>query len=155
MSDLRNTAAIKGHPLHPLLVPIPIALFVAALVTDLAFIVDGSNGWAIASRWLLAGGLAGGALAAFAGFIDFVGNARIREIRDAWLHLFANLAVVVIEAVNLVLRLPDPEVAASYGVLLSAAAVLVLAFSGWKGGELVFRHGVGQFGRQGTGDGDR
>ena len=155
MSDLRTTAAIKGHPLHPLLVPIPIALFVAALVTDLAFIVDGSNGWAIASRWLLAGGLAGGALAALAGFIDFIGNARIREIRDAWLHLFANLAVVVIEAINLVLRLPYPAVAASYGVLLSAAAVLVLLFSGWKGGELVFRHGVGQIRRHNTEDGDR
>ena len=155
MSDLRTTAAIKGHPLHPLLVPIPIALFVAALVTDLAFIVDGSNGWAIASRWLLAGGLAGGAVAALSGFIDFIGNARIREIRDAWLHLFANLAVVVIEAVNLVLRLPDPAVAASYGVLLSAAAVLVLVFSGWKGGELVFRHGVGQIGRQSPDDEDR
>ena len=155
MSDLRSMASIKGHPLHPLLVPIPIALFVAALVTDLAFIVDGSNGWAIASRWLLAGGLAGGALAALAGFIDFIGNARIREIRDAWLHLFANLAVVAIEAVNLVLRLPDPGVAASYGILLSAAAVLVLLFSGWKGGELVFRHGVGQIGRQRTDGGDK
>ena len=152
MSDLRATAAIKGHPLHPLFVPIPIALFVAALVTDIAFIVDGSRDWAIASQWLLGGGLVGAVLAALGGFIDFVGNARIRELRDAWLHLFANLTLVVIEGVNFFLRLPDPAVAASLGAMLSAAAVLVLVFSGWKGGELVFRHGVGQIGRQRTDD---
>ena len=144
MDDLRATAAIRGHPIHPMLVPIPIALFVAALATDIAYIVDGSNGWAIASRWLLGGGLAGALIAALAGFADFAGSARVRELRDAWLHMFANLAVVVIEGVNLVLRLPDPDVAGSTGIALSAVAALVLLFSGWKGGELVFRYGVGQ-----------
>lgn len=146
MNDLRSTFAINGHPLHPLVVPIPIALFVAALVTDVVFIVDGSPGWANASRWLLAGGLAGALLAALGGFIDFVANSAIRDLRDAWMHLFANLTLVLIEGVNLILRLPDPAVAGSFGLALSIAGVLVLLFSGWKGGELVFRHGVGQVG---------
>ena len=144
MPDLRSTFAINGHPLHPLLVPIPIALFVAALVTDIVYVTDGSNGWAVASLWLLAGGLAGALLAAIAGFTDFAANPRIREFRAAWLHLFANLAVVLVEAANLVLRLRDAEFAGGFGIVLSALAVLLLLFSGWKGGELVFRHGVGQ-----------
>ena len=148
MNDLRSTFAINGHPLHPLLVPIPIALFVSALVTDIVFICDGSDGWAEASRWLLGGGLAGALLAAVAGFTDFAANPRIREFRDAWLHLFVNLSVVLVESVNLILRLPDPEVAGSFGIVLSAVAVLLLLFSGWKGGELVFRHGVGQIERE-------
>lgn len=148
MSDLRSTFAIKGHPLHPLLVPIPIALFVSALVSDVVFVADGSDGWAEASRWLLGGGLVGALLAAVAGFTDFAANPRIREFRDAWLHMFANLTVVLIEGVNLILRLPDREVAGSFGIALSGAAVLVLLFSGWKGGELVFRHGVGQIERR-------
>ena len=146
MDNLRATVTIKGHPLHPLLVTIPVGLFVAALVSDIAFVTDGSHGWAVASRWLLGGGLAGALLAALAGFADFAGNARIREFRDAWLHLFANLTMVLIQGVNLILRLPDAEVAGSIGIVLSAAAVLILLFSGWKGGELVFRHGVGQTG---------
>ena len=146
MDDLRATVTIKGHPLHPLLVTIPVGLFVAALVSDIVFVTDGSHGWAVASRWLLGGGLAGALLAALAGFADFAGNARIRELRDAWLHLFANLTMVLIQGVNLILRLPDAEVAGSIGIVLSGAAVLILLFSGWKGGELVFRHGVGQTG---------
>ena len=146
MDDRRATVTIKGHPLHPLLVTIPVGLFVAALVSDIVFVTDGSHGWAVASRWLLGGGLAGALLAALAGFADFAGNARIREFRDAWLHLFANLTMVLIQGVNLILRLPDADVAGSIGIVLSAAAVLILLFSGWKGGELVFRHGVGQTG---------
>lgn len=148
MNDLRATFAIAGHPLHPLLVPIPIGLFVAALVSDIVFVAGGSDGWAEASRWLLGGGLAGALVAAVAGFTDFAANPRIRELRDAWLHLFANLAVVLIEGVNLILRLPDTAVAGSFGIVLSAAAALLLVFSGWKGGEMVFRHGVGQIGRR-------
>lgn len=146
MTDLRATAAIAGHPLHPIVVTLPIGLFVAALATDIAYAADGSAGWAVASRWLLGAGLATALLAALTGFIDFAGNTNIRALRDAWLHLFANLTVVMIEGVNLILRLPDPGVAGSFGIVLSGAAVLVLLFSGWKGGEMVFRHGVGQIG---------
>ena len=142
MTDLRATVTIAGHPLHPILVTIPIGLFVAALVTDIVYVVDGSHAWAVASRWLIGGGLVGALLAALAGFTDFAGNANIRAFRDAWLHLFANLALVLIEGINLILRRPDAAVAGSIGIVLSAVAAVVMLFSGWKGGELVFRHGV-------------
>lgn len=142
--DLRSTATINGHPIHQLLVPLPIGLFVAALASDIAFVADGSPEWAAASRWLLGSGIAGALLAALAGFTDFAGNSHIRAIRDAWLHLFANLSIVLLQGINLILRLPDPRVAGSAGIVLSAAAVLLLVFSGWKGGELVYRYGVGQ-----------
>jgi len=55
--------------------------------------------------------------------------------------------VVLVEGVNLILRLPDRTVAGSFGLALSLAAVALLVFSGWKGGELVFRHGVGRIER--------
>jgi uncharacterized membrane protein len=54
------------------------------------------------------------------------------------------LTVVLIEAVNLILRLTDESIVGSIGVALSAAATLLLVFSGWMGGNLVYRHGVGQ-----------
>ena len=144
MNELRSPASINGHPIHPMLVPFPIALFVGALATDIAFAVDGSQGWAVASKWLIGAGIVGALLAALAGFADFFGNSRIREFRDAWLHMFANLTAVVVEVLNFLLRLPDESVAGSTGLALSAVAGVILLFSGWKGGELVFRHGVGQ-----------
>jgi uncharacterized membrane protein len=143
--DRRATAAIKGHPVHYLLVPIPIVSFILAFAADVAFVVDGSNMWAQSSTLLIITGLAGAAVAAIAGFADFLGNARIREFRDAWLHMFANVTVVLIEALNLILRVADQRIAGSIGIVLSGAAVLLLVFSGWMGGNLVYRHGVGQF----------
>lgn len=144
MKDLRSTASVKGHPIHPMLVPFPIVLFVAALATDIAFAVDGSQGWAVASKWLLGAGIVGALLAALAGFTDFLGNSRIRELRDAWLHMFANLTAVVVELVNFIVRLSNENAAGSIGLALSAVAAVILLFSGWKGGALVYHHGVGQ-----------
>ena len=144
MNELRSPASIKGHPIHPMLVPFPIVLFLAALAADIAFTIDGSEGWAEASKWLLGGGIVGALLAALAGFADFFGSARIRELRDAWLHMFANLTAVVLELLNFLLRLGDERAAGSTGLAISAIVALILLFSGWKGGELVFRHGVGQ-----------
>lgn len=144
MNKLRSTAAIKGHPLHPMLVQFPIVFFLSALGTDIAFAVRGWEGCAEASKWLLAAGIVGALLAALAGFADFFGNSRIRALRDAWLHMFANLTAVVLEVVNLFLRLADERTAGSTGLVLSAIVGVILLFSGWKGGALVYRHGVGQ-----------
>jgi uncharacterized membrane protein len=133
-----------GHPIHPMLVPFPIAFFIAAFLTDLAYLKSGNPFWATASTWLIGAGIVGALLAALAGFTDFVGEPRIRVLGDAWLHMIGNLAVVVIEVANLWLRLGDPAASLpSPGVFLSGAAFLLLGFTGWKGGELVFRRGVG------------
>lgn len=139
----RSTAKIGGHPIHPMLVPFPIVCFVGAFVTDIVFLNTGNAGWAEASRWLLCIGLVMAALAAIAGLTDFMGDNRVRGLGDAVKHMLANVTAVVLEIVNLVLRFNDDSAVASVGVYLSGIVVLILLYSGWLGGELVFRHRVG------------
>jgi uncharacterized membrane protein len=139
----RSTAKIAGHPIHPMLVPFPIVCFVGTFVTDLVYTRNGDPGWATASNWLLIAGLVMAALAAVAGLTDFLGDDRIRRLGDAVKHMLANVTAVVLEVVNLVLRLRDPAFVESTGIYISGIVVLILLYSGWKGGELVFRHGVG------------
>ncbi len=139
----RSTAKIFGHPIHPMLIPFPMVFFISAFATDLLFLRNTEAGWATASMWLLGAGLGTAALAAAAGLTDFLGDARIRRLRDAWMHMLGNIAVVLLEAVNLFLRFAGPEVIGSVGVIISGLVVLILAFTGWKGGELVYRHRVG------------
>ena len=139
----RGTARIAGHPVHPMLVPVPIVCFIGAFATDLMYLANSEPGWATASNWLLGVGLAGAALAAVAGLADFLGDARVRALSDALKHMLANVTAVVIEAVNLALRLGNPDFLGSTGVYLSGIVVLILLYSGWKGGELVYRRGVG------------
>ena len=139
----RSTAQIGGHPIHPMLIPFPIVCFIGTLVTDIVFLNNGDAGWATASRYLLAVGLVMAALAAVTGLTDFMGDDRIRRSSTALQHMLANVTAVVLELVNFFLRLNSDAQIGKVGVYLSAAAVLVLIFSGWKGGDLVFRHGVG------------
>ena len=139
----QSTAKIGGHPIHPMLIPFPIVCFVGALVTDIVYLNNGIAGWAEASHWLLGVGIVMAALAAIAGLTDFMGDDRIRRLGDATKHMIANVAVVVLEIVNFVLRLGSNDSVGNVGVYLSAVSVLLLLYSGWKGGELVFVHRVG------------
>jgi uncharacterized membrane protein len=139
----QSTAKIAGHPIHPMLVPFPIVCFIGTLVADIVFLNNGEPGWATASRWLLGIGIVMAALAAVAGLTDFMGDPRIRGLSHAIQHMLANVTVVVLEIVNFVLRLGSNDEIGKVGVYLSLIAVIVLVFSGWRGGDLVFKHGIG------------
>jgi len=81
-------------------------------------------------------------VAILAGLIDFLGEKRIQG-SDAIKHAVANVTAVALEVVNLILRLRNTDSISSRGVYISLIAVLILLYSGWKGGDLVYRHGMG------------
>jgi uncharacterized membrane protein len=137
----QSTAKFGGHPIHPMLVPFPIVCFILTFVLDILY-VRGNTAVAHASNWLLAIGLAFAVLAALAGLTDFLGEKRIQG-PDAIKHAIANVTVVVLEVINLFMRHKNPGFIASTGVYISLVVVLILLYSGWKGGDLVFKHGMG------------
>ncbi|HVE02042.1 MAG TPA: DUF2231 domain-containing protein [Sphingomicrobium sp.] len=138
----KSTAKIADHPIHPMLVSFPIVCFIMTLVLDILY-TRGDTGVAGATKWLLGVGLVMAALAAVAGITDFLGDERIRRLGDALKHMLANVTAVVLEVVNFALRLKNPDFIGSTGVYISLIVALILIYSGWKGGNLVFRHGVG------------
>src|SRR4029078_8015889 len=91
-----STAQIAGHPLHPMLIPFPIAFFVATFLADIVFVNTMNTGWVMATAWLLGAGLVMAALAALAGLTDFLGEHRIRKLNAAWLHAGGNVLAVLI-----------------------------------------------------------
>jgi uncharacterized membrane protein len=140
----RSTAKIAGHPLHPMIVPFPIAFFFSTLVTDLLYLNTERAGFATASMWLLGAGIAGALLAAVLGFADFLGDRRVRLLRQAWLHMTGNLVLVALEVVNFLLRAGEGGPTVTGGLAaLSLAAVVLLLFNGWMGWEMVYRRHVG------------
>src|SRR3569833_2937269 len=92
-----STAKIAGHPIHPMLIPFPIAFFVATFCCDIAFWKTGGADWFRATLWLLGSGLVMAALAAIAGGIDVVGDVRIRDLTDVWWHAGGNIVIVLVE----------------------------------------------------------
>ena len=142
-----STANVAGHPLHPMLVLFPVAFLVGALASDLAFWGTGNDFWAQASMWLIGAGLVMAAIAAIAGLTDFLGDARIRQLPDAWEHFLGNGAAVVLALINFALRYSQGAGPAikPWGLVLSLVVTGILLFTGWKGGEMVFRHRVAVF----------
>jgi uncharacterized membrane protein len=140
----RSTASIAGHPIHPMLIPFPIAFFVATFVCDLVFWGTRNPSWFDATLWLLGAGLIMAALAAVAGLTDVLGDTRIRSLSTAWWHAGGNVLVVLIELANWYLRYSQGSAAVlPTGIILSAIVVAILLFTGWKGWELVYRGRVG------------
>lgn len=140
-----STAKVGGHPLHPMIVPFPIAFFVGALGTDILYLAMGRPGFAEASIWLIGAGLAGAALAAVLGLTDFIGDRMVRGMRQAWLHMLGNVTAVVLEIVNIAFR-AGRGVEASVmptGLILSIIVAAILVGTGWLGGEMVYRRHVG------------
>jgi len=140
----KSTLSIAGHPIHPMLIPFPVAFFVGALATDVVHSSSSDPYWPMASTWLLGAGLVMAALAALAGLTDFLGDSRIRSLRDAWFHMTGNVILILIEAFNLWRRVVDAaDFILPTGLVLSLLATALLLFNGWKGWEMVYRHRVG------------
>jgi uncharacterized membrane protein len=140
----RSTAKVFGHPIHPMLVGYPIAFFTATLASDLIYVLTRDAFWATASLYLLVAGVVTALGAALAGFTDFFGDRRIRALSHAWQHMIGNLIALLLSIANLLLRLGGSETAVlPLGVGLSAFVTLLLVFTGWRGGDLVYHHRVG------------
>jgi uncharacterized membrane protein len=139
----QSTAKIFGHPIHVMLVPVPITCFVGTLITDIAYWQTANMQWANMSAWLLAAGLVIGVFVVIAGAVDFLSSRAIRDLRAAWIHVVGNIAVVIIEIFNIFIHSRDAYTSVvPTGLILSLIAVLILAVTGWNGWTMVYRHGV-------------
>ena len=142
--NLASTARVAMRPIHPMLVPFPIACFTGALFTDVAYWKTAEMMWADFSTWLLFAGLVMGVLAALAGLIDFLSNRLIRGLSSAWIHMAGNAVVLVLALFNSFIHSRDAWTSVvPTGLMLSAITVLVMLFTGWLGWTMVYRHGVG------------
>jgi uncharacterized membrane protein len=135
-----------GHPLHPLLVELPVALWPVALVLDvLTRLGIGGNVLVRASFMAILLGLLAAVPAAVAGAVDWSG---VKQRNPAWqtglYHLLLNAGATVIALISLILRVPalDEAEVASLPLILMAITALLVAVSGYLGGRMVYEYGV-------------
>ena len=127
---MRTPASIAGHPIHPMLVPIPIGLWIFSFVGDL-FHAGGSAdpAWTTLALYCMGGGIAGALLAALPGLVDLLSlppGPRSTAVK----HMAINLTVVALYAINF------------WIIWLSLIALGLLVISGWLGGKMVYEYGV-------------
>jgi len=139
-----SRVAISGHPVHPMVVPFPIALLSSAFVADLAFWATRRPFWAQTSSWLTRAGAVTGALAAVAGATDFLSIEKAREHRAGRIHAVGNAAALLLATWSAVMRSRSATRAVlPGGLVVSGLIATILTVTGWFGGELSYRHAIG------------
>jgi uncharacterized membrane protein len=145
---MKSRATIAGHPIHPMLIPFPLALWVTSFAVDVLFYFLRHPTLLVIAKFLIAAGCIGAVAAAIAGIIDWLAikNGEVKRVAN-W-HARLNVAALVVFAISLFLRMGSYSdlVGRQLTVpfLLSLVGVILISISGWLGGELVFRYGIGQ-----------
>lgn len=145
---MKSRATIAGHPIHPMLIPFPLALWATSFVVDILFYFFRHPTLLVISKFMIAAGCIGALAAAIPGFIDWLAikNGEVKKAAN-W-HARLNVIALVVFAISFFLRLGDYSDLVGRRLtipfLLSLVGVILITISGWLGGELVFRYGIGQ-----------
>jgi len=142
---MRSRVRFFGHPLHAILVALPLAAFPLILVLDVLWWWTGRAmlwgiGWWIA---VIAGAV--GLVAAVPGFVDLLAipSDRREARRKCVRHMAVGVLLVVLLAATAALRLWAVAPGSAWVWAVDIVGVGVAGVQGYLGGELVYRHHVG------------
>jgi uncharacterized membrane protein len=152
---MESRAKALGHPIHQILIPFPFGLLATAVIFDIIYLFTGTPATAdmlaTVAFWMIAAGIVGGLAAAPFGLIDYLAiptGTRAKSV--GLLHGVGNVFVLVLFAASLWMRYGAATAsgAGAYRPTSAALAASFVAFvlagaTGWLGGELVDRLGVG------------
>jgi uncharacterized membrane protein len=128
-----------GHPLHPVVVALPIGAWVVSAWFDARSAATGDSRDEHAADGALRLGIAGAAMAAVTGVVQYV-DTRDAVRRETAVHAALNNVALSAYVASAVLRSRGRRPLARR---LAATGLGVVGLSGWLGGDIAFRHGVG------------
>jgi uncharacterized membrane protein len=141
---MESRAKLLGHPIHQMLIVFPLGLLGMAVIFDIIRLIFGTAELASASYYMIGAGVIMGLLAAPFGFIDWLAipsGTRAKAVGQ-W-HGIGNVLVVVLFAVSWWLRRGNPADPSTLAFVLGLIGLGLALVTGWLGGELVDRLGVG------------
>lgn len=141
---MESRAKFLGHPIHPMLIVFPLGLLATAVIFDIIGLATSNNSWFGISFWMIAAGIIGGLVSAVFGLVDWLAiPTGTRAWRIGLLHGVGNVIVTLLFVVSWFLRRPAPENPSALALTSSFAGAALALVTGWLGGELVDRLGVG------------
>jgi uncharacterized membrane protein len=141
---MESRAKVLGHAIHPILIVFPLGLLATGVIFDVVYMIWGNPTMATVAYWMIVAGIIGGLVAAVPGWIDwFAIPADTRAKSVGLIHGLGNVLVLLLFIGSWWLRRDAPERPEMLEHILSIAGAGVALFTGWLGGELVERLGVG------------
>jgi uncharacterized membrane protein len=141
---MKTTATFLGHPIHQMVIVLPLGLLATAATFEIAGTASGNKHLLRTSHTMTSAGLATAVASAVPGAIDFwniPSDTRAKKI--GLLHGVGNLIVTGLFAAAWAKRRGNPGRSDRGAVSLSTAGALLALVTGWLGGELVDRLGIG------------
>jgi uncharacterized membrane protein len=143
---MESHVKIAGHPIHPMLITLPLGMLTAAIVFDIIYLITGNTIFPAITYYDMIAGVIGGLLAALFGFIDWLNiPSRTRAKSVGAAHGIGNVVLVVLFVVSLVLRASNSSngfIPSTAALIFSFAGIILGLVTAWLGGELVYRLGM-------------
>lgn len=141
---MESKAKIAGHAIHPMMIVFPLGLLAMAVVFDVITVATHISKFSEAAFFMIGAGIATGLLAAVFGLIDWTAIPKgTRAKRVGLWHAIGNVVVLALFAGSFLLRWSSPSAPPITAMMLSLAGVGIAMITGWLGGELVERLGMG------------
>lgn len=144
-ATMESRAKAAGHAIHQQLVVYPLGLLTIAVVFDIIGLLSNNHQFNSAAYLMIAAGVLTGLLAAIFGLIDLLAVPKgTRAKRVGWLHGGGNAVMLALFAIGWFLRVDiQGNMPSTLALVLELVAVVIAGGTGWLGGELVARLGVG------------
>lgn len=142
---MESKAKILGHPAHTMLIPFPLGLLGMAAIFDIVHaLAPGAEALSVASHVMIGAGILTGLLVSVFGAIDWAAlPVGTRAKRIATTHGLGNIVVLLLFAIAWFIRREESASVSTLTLLIEIVAFALAGFTGWLGGELVDRLGVG------------
>jgi uncharacterized membrane protein len=141
---MESRAKLFGHSIHQMLIVFPLGLLSTAVLFDIIAWRTGEPHWLTAGYYMMGAGIIGGLIAAVFGFVDYLGipnHTRAKAVGA--MHGIGNVVVVLLFLTSFLLRGPDPLTPSVLAHVCSYVGGALALVTGWMGGELVTRLGIG------------
>jgi uncharacterized membrane protein/nitrite reductase/ring-hydroxylating ferredoxin subunit len=141
---MKSRASVQSHPIHPMLIPFPIAFFTGTFVFHLWGWLANHPGIASAAYYINLAGIICAVVTAIPGLIDYLStvppksSAKTRAAK----HGIFNTTVLILFTIAFFLRKSE-EPNNILIVLLELVGIVLMLFAGWMGGTLVYRNQIG------------
>lgn len=142
---MRSKASIKGHPIHPMLIPFPIAFFVGSVVFDALGVYYQNSSFWVSGGYLAVAGIVMALVAAVPGLVDYFSTVppdSEAKTKATW-HMLVNVSAIVAFAAAFFIRGGSAVEPQTTTIFVKIAGLVLMTFGGWLGGTLVYRLQIG------------
>ena len=144
---MQSKVRLFGHPVHPMIVPFPIAFYTATLVCSIIYASNGNTFWFHVAFIANCSALVMAAVAVLPGLIDWLSIPELTDAKTTGLkHMVANVFTLGLFTANAAVTYPkldDPHPPVQASIMLTGFGFLIMLYAGFKGWKMVQTHHIG------------